>query len=83
MITHWFSTNNHEWYDLSNSTKWWQNDDLKSFNWDANDDSRDVKRVFDLMTQKFDEKIFRNYFAIISSETFLSMMFVDTIIYFI
>ena len=83
MIAYWFLTNNHDWYDLLNSTKWWQNDNLKSFNWNANNDSRDAKRVFDLMTKKFDEKFFNDYFAIISSEIFFSMIFVNAIIYFI
>ena len=82
MTIHWFSIDEHKWYDLSSFVKWWRNENFQFSSWDANENVRDVKRVFALMTKEFDEKIFNDYFAIISSETLLSMMFVDAIIYF-
>ena len=66
MTIYWFSIDEQKWYDLISFVKWWRNENFQFSSWDANDDIRNVKRVFALMTKEFDEKISNNYFAIMS-----------------
>jgi sugar (pentulose or hexulose) kinase len=71
-----------EFVELSESTNWWNDYDFEQDNWSSDDDVTNTKQTFDLIENKFEEKISFDYERIASFYNRLYLLDHDESIYF-